>query len=342
MPRRQKFKVGIGPVGIGPVVSESGGSARAASRHASQREACHLELGHCHWPEKYFKSVLDWRYWGSRQQKQMEKAVKSKFSVPWIYWVCVGTTLFVVIVSAACAFFSENVKGRRADLLGTAIVLIVTLGFALWPILRSREPTAPQRKFVHFFSLHTEAVVFPMSRVKQFILVGGGIFLFVGVALVVVFGNGKPDQTEVVIAIAFLLFAVFFGITSLSGGKKGIFLVSTGIIWNEMFGSPCFIPWEIVGESSIRQIPGRDAPKVWAFRLNVSEPERVDTDRRTRKKLVKSKSRRGWHFSFFQETILVPLDSVARTIEFYREHPEARGEIGTASSLARIESLNDE
>jgi len=271
--------------------------------------------------------------------RQAAKSSKLEFGVPWIYWLCAGMALVMFFASVACAVFCEDLKERRAGWAGSVIFFTTGFGSMLWPVLRKREPKTAQQEFVHLFSLHCEAIVFPMSRVKQFITIAGAILLSVGMAMMVLFAEENVDRAKAAIALVFLLCAVTVGTKSLLAGKKGIFLVPAGIIWNEMFRFPCFIPWEIVGQSALFLKAQQYGPEVWTFGLQVTDTESLQTSRWTRKKFVESRNQHGWHCLFLQETILTPLDLVARVIEFYRQHPEVRREIGTTNSFARIESL---
>jgi hypothetical protein len=78
---------------------------------------------------------------------------------------------------------------------------------------------------------------------------------------------------------------------------------------------------------------------ILSFGLNVSDPALFQTTKWTRKQFQQSKTRHGWYFYFFEETIVAPLETVARTVQYYLQHPEARSEIGTSNALARIEKI---
>ena len=269
----------------------------------------------------------------------MEKSRRVEFGVPWFYWLCVGAFLAMFVVSVFCAIRCEDIQDRRAGIAGGIVFFTIGFGGLLWPILCKKESKTVRREFIHSFNMRCEAVVFPMSRVKQFVTIAGAAGLLVGIGALLFFAHTDSieNQLKGIIALVFYIFVLVIGLKSLRAGKMGIFLVPNGVIWNEMFRAPCFIPWEIISQSSLFLKNEEHSGKVWAFGLNVIDPARFQTGKLTRKKIIDSKARHGWHFYFFQETIVFPLETVAWTVSFYSRYPELRREIGTASCLARIE-----
>ena len=245
-------------------------------------------------------------------------------------------------ISTVCALCNEDEKDRRIEIASSVVFLSFGGGGLLWPILRKKEFAAIRTEYVHSFEMHCEAVVFPMSRVKQFIIIGSAAVLSIGAGGLTFFADNNEARVKGIIGFIFCVCIVILGMKSLLAGRKGIFLVPDGIIWNEMFRAPCFLPWENISQSAffLKKEKGSLKP-VWTFGINVSDPALVQTSYWSRKKLSESKMRHGWYFYFFQETILFPLEVVAKTVEFYCQHPETRGEIGTSNSLARIKAFEE-
>ncbi len=238
--------------------------------------------------------------------------------------------------------FSEDRRTRGVGISTGVIFLIFGVGGLLWPVLRKKEPKAIQAEFVHLFDMHCEAILFPMSRVKQFIILGAAISLSVGIGTLLFFADNNDNRVRGLIALAFYVCVFVVGLRSLHKGKKGLFLVPSGIIWNEMFRAPCFIPWESISQSALFLKKEKNALRpIWTFGLNVSDPALFRTSKWSRKKFLESKIRNGWYFYFFQETIVFPLEAVVKTVQFYCQHPESRNEIGTTSSLTRIHAFEE-
>jgi hypothetical protein len=188
--------------------------------------------------------------------------------------------------------------------------------------------------------MHCEAVLFPMSRVKQIVTIGGAISLSVGIGALLFFADNNENRVKGVIGLVFYVCVFALGLKSMLAGRKGIFLVPNGIIWNEMFRAPCFIPWPSVSQAALFLKKERNAGKpILTFSLNVTDPALFQTTKWSRGKFIRSKVQHGWYFYFFQETIVIPLTIVEQTIQFYWQHPEARGEIGTANALARMQKF---
>lgn len=257
--------------------------------------------------------------------------------MPWVYWLCVSTFLVVFAVSAISAFLSEKEKDRAVDIACSIIFLTFGGGGFLWPILRKKESNAIRTEFVHSFNMHCEAVVFPMSRVKQFIIIAGAAAISTGVGILLLFADNSETEVKAIIGFILYVSIAILALKSLFGARKGILLVPGGVIWNEMFLASCFIPWDVIQQSAhfLKKDKGSLRP-VSTFGINVFDPALLQTSKWSRKRFSETRKRKGWYFLFFQETILFPLETIAKTVEFYRRHPEARGEIGTANSIARI------
>lgn len=251
--------------------------------------------------------------------------------------------MFLVMAGAALSTSFSGDKQTRGIGISTSIIFLTFgIGGMLWPILRKREPKAIHTEYVHLFDMHCEAILFPMSRVKQFVTLGGAIVLLVGIGTLLFFADDNESRAKGVIALVFYVCVLIVGLRSLLGVKKGLFLVSSGIIWNEMFRAPCFIPWEIISQSALFLKKEKNLLRpIWTFGLNVSEPALFRTSKWSRKKFLESKIRNGWYFYFFQETIIFPLEAVAKTVQFYCLHPESRNEIGTTNSLTRIHAFEE-
>jgi hypothetical protein len=99
------------------------------------------------------------------------------------------------------------------------------------------------------------------------------------------------------------------------------------------------MPWNVIADVSLFHKKEPYVDPVPTIGLNVTDPEAVQTTKHTRKKLLDSKVRHGWHLFFFAETLTVPLVLATRAIQFYLTHPEYRRELGTSSGLARIDAM---
>ena len=237
--------------------------------------------------------------------------------MPWSYWLCVSIFLVMFGASAFYALFSEDKKDRGVGVASCIVSLSFGAGGFLWPILRKKESKAIQAEFVHSFDMHCEAVVFPMSRVKQFFTIVGAIALSVGISTLLFFADNNENRVKGIIGLVIYICIFILGLKSLLAGRKGIFLVPNGIIWNEMFRAPCFIPWEIISETALFLKKEKNALKpIWTFGLNVFDPALFRTTRWSRKKFLQSKIQHGWYFYFFKKLSLCPSKLSQRQFSF--------------------------
>jgi hypothetical protein len=243
-------------------------------------------------------------------------------------------------VVGICLLFSKDASERRPGLGCGTLFLGVGIGGALWPFLRRRETNGPQQVFIHLFDMHCDAIFFPMSRAKELLTIfGAGLFVF-GVTTIMLVTDNNEYRVKGGIASVFYVGVLVLGVKSLLGPRRGLYVVPDGIIWNELFRAPCFIPWPAITRASLFNKKAQYVSKpLLSFGIDVSNMQSVKTTKFTRDTFRKSKARHGWNFYFYEETIVTPITLVAQTVQYYWSHPEDRTEIGTANALARIEKI---
>jgi len=267
------------------------------------------------------------------------KSIKSTFNVPWSYWFCVLAFLAMAGVGVSLTF-SQDEDDRRTGLAGSIVFLTIGVGGLMWPILRRRETNGIQTAVVHIFDLHCDALLFAVSRAKQLITILGAMFLCLGIITMILVADDSSTQVKGFVALVFYAVVCGMGLKLLCGPLKGIYLVPSGIIWNPMFQSPCFIPWSIISEAALFLKKESYVSKpTLCFGLKVSDPFLVQASKLTSKRFRQSRARRGWDLYFFDETIVAPLATVAQAVQYCLQHPEARSEIAAAGFLARIEKI---
>lgn len=109
-----------------------------------------------------------------------------------------------------------------------------------------------------------------------------------------------------------------------------------------MMRPPSFIAWNSISETAVFQKPEKYSKPAWAFGINVGEPTSINTTSWGHKQILSAKIKHGWHFHFLAETITVALPVLAGAVQYYLSHPEARSQIGSTLSVARVSAMKTE
>jgi hypothetical protein len=266
----------------------------------------------------------------------MKALVKKELGVTWVYWLSV--TLFLGMFGGALYLAATEQEDDRFVFIGAAIIFFAFgVGGSVWPFLRSREGEGPSLEYVHAFGMHCEGILFPASRVKELLTLGGSFFLAGGSALLCLMADTLEHRFQ-----AGLAFVFFAGVLALSlaycfAGRKGILILPEGLLWREIMRPPCFVPWNSIAAAGLFLKPRRYGAKpARALGLQMSDVTLLQTPSWNRRLIAGARRNHGWHLHALAETINVPLEVVAVTIEHYWRNPAARGEIGSATSLAKV------
>jgi hypothetical protein len=266
----------------------------------------------------------------------MRKISKHEMPVTWVYWLCVSLFL-VLFCGAIMLLFANDGKDRGMGFMGCFAFFAFGVGGLLFPILRRRELQGVKTEWIRSADIHCEALLFPCSSVRQYIVLFGSLLLAVGVGGLAFWADTVENRIKDAMASAALVCLFVLGIKSSLKGRLGILLVPQGIVWREMFRSPYYVPWEIVTKAGLflKKEPPVSRPLL-AFGLIIKDPSLVRTTSESRKNLVESWNKTGWHLYFCAETVLEPLSVVAAAVNFYLANPGARRELGTSADLARV------
>lgn len=269
----------------------------------------------------------------------MERLVKKGLGVTWPYWLFVATFFSLFVLSLYVAATDET-EDKRVLIAASVVFFAFGAGGLVWPFLRSREAASLQTEFVHAFDMHCEGVLFPASRAKEVLTLAGSFLLSAGTLAMVVLADTLEHRVKG--GVAFVFFACVF-ILSLKfcfAGRKGVLFVPSGIIWHEMMKPPCFMPWDSVARAALFLKPQKYVSKpALAFGIDVRELTSVTTPKWNCRLIARAKRHHGWHFHFLAETIIVALPMLAGAVQYYLLTPKARGEIGSATSIAKISAM---
>ena len=228
----------------------------------------------------------------------------------------------------------------RASLIvcGALFCTISMLGF-LWPILRIRETQGVSLTSVLLRHAKLTGILLPTSRVKPCIaLVGASVFGVFGI-LAAFFADSMEHRVKGGLAgVCYIGFIGFWFWGSL-GKQKGIFLSQQGLLWQETFLAPCFIPWEQILAANRYAHPSKHSSTP-SLGIRLQNIEALDVDGRTRKKLIENFNRYGWHLYYHAESLLISLEAAERSIGFYFWNPTARQELATDVAKIRIHDFD--
>ena len=271
----------------------------------------------------------------------MTPLIKKELGVTWVYWLCIAVFLGMFAGGLFLALTGQG-DDKFAGIAASLVFFAFGAGGLAWPLLRSREAGSVATEFVHAFDMHCEGILIPASRVKEIMTLAGSLLLSAGTLAMVLFADTLEHRVKGGLAFLFFTGVFVLSLKFYSAGRKGVLLVPNGIIWREMMRPPSFVEWISISRSGVFRKPQPYSKPAWAFGLDVGEPASIKTTTWGRKRILGAKRKHGWHFHFLAETITVPLPVLGGAIQYYLLHPEARGEIGSATSLARISAMNTE
>ncbi len=260
---------------------------------------------------------------------------------PWWYWAIVATFFIVGCVAVCVGLTTTDEKENRATLLVCGLFFfIVSGGFGLYPILRRREQQGVLTEKIRTREIQCDAVLFPASRITQsFILFGS---LLGAIILSVMLAQGVSDFDRGKAWVGAIAFWCFFAIAirSTMQGRLGIVLTPEGIIWRELFGGQCFIPWSDV--ENCRTFMKREkynSKGSLSLGLKLIDAPSGHMSWWQKNRLKSNQATNGWDLWYSVDTLAAPVHWAAAVIEFYHWNPQARNEIGSPAGLSRIEAL---
>ena len=263
----------------------------------------------------------------------MRHSTLKDLNIPWWYWLVV----LAFGVAGIAAFLAIRLEGEDAGTLVVGGILFSTssaLGF-LWPILRTREIQG-----AHFVAnpsrrLPYRGILIPTSNVKNLVAVSGGTVLGIGALLAALFGDTSEHRVKGAISFAAYLGVFLLFLRASVARKQGILLSDEGLVWNDQMFGTGLIPWsDIVEARCYTHRQKYSSPP--SLGLRIKQLENLNLNKVTSRRLQENLRRSGWHCYYHSETVLLPLPTVEKTINFYTDHPEARWELVTGKALDRI------
>lgn len=204
-----------------------------------------------------------------------------------------------------------------------------------WPLLRVAEKQGIKRSVVNLNQRREPAIHFPLSKVKLWIVVVGATTFAVFGGLSVFIADSIEYRVKGGIGLAFYVVVLMVLGFNLARWQPGIFVTSSGIDWREPFGSRHMISWDELLWAKIYDHREKYAT-VRSVGLLLRNPERVSPKRRTQERLRRNFAGSGVHLYLQAESVLVPLDTLARTLQFYATNPKARSELVDGTAYGRI------
>ena len=125
------------------------------------------------------------------------------------------------------------------------------------------------------------------------------------------------------------------------GLERGILLAKDNIVWHQPPLPPVCIPWQeikVANACHIREQYGTAS----AFGILVSNLEKITSDKNVLRKLQENYHRKGWHFSYCADGLLLSTKTTESAINFYLVYPEKRNELANGAAIARIEQFDQE
>jgi hypothetical protein len=263
----------------------------------------------------------------------MRHSTFKDLNIRWWYW------LVPLAFGAAGigAFSALNLQGEDPGTLmvcGMLFCMISVLGF-LWPILRTRETQGAQFVTNPSRRLPLRGILIPTSNVKNIIAVFGGTVLGIGALLAALFGDTTEHRVKGAIAFAVYLALFLIFLKAFVARRQGILMTDEGLVWNDQMYGTGLIPWSEIAEARCYTHPEKYSSPP-SLGLRVTELEKLRLSAATSRKLKENFKRWGWHCYYHSETILLPLSTIEKALNFYKDHPEARWELVTGSALDRI------
>lgn len=263
----------------------------------------------------------------------MRRSTLKDLNIRWWYWLVVLT----FGIAGVAAFLAIHLEGEDAGTLvvcGTLFSTISALGF-LWPILRTREAQGVQFVANPSRRLPYRGILIPTSNVKNLVAVIGGTVLGIGALLAALFGDTSEHRVKGAIAFAVYLAVLLMFLRASVARKQGILLTDEGLVWNDQVFGTGLIPWSEIAEARcyIHREKYSSPPSLG---LRIKQLENLKLSQTTHRRLTQNLKRWGWHCYYHSETVLLPLPTIEKTVNFYKDHPEARWELVTGSALDRI------
>ena len=112
-------------------------------------------------------------------------------------------------------------------------------------------------------------------------------------------------------------------------------LTDEGLVWNDQMFGTGLISWSDIAEVRCYTHRGQYSSPP-SLGLRIKQLGGLKLSWATNRKLKVNLKRWGWHCYYHSETLLLPLPAIEKTINFYKDHPEARWELITGSALDRI------
>lgn len=223
--------------------------------------------------------------------------------------------------------------------LGLLLVLFFGVGgsaYAFMPLLgRGTDPVHVGR--VQHRGRDQAALVFPLVR-SRLLLTTVACLGFAGAgAIMAVMAEAFVDPGEDPGWPRFIgvSCAVLGAGGALAGIRNGVFgrtylaLTSDGILFHSPVGSS-YVPWDDVTEAGLFEMSHN-----MFLGISVSDPAAVETSG-PRWLHQANRGLSGWDLSFATSTIAVDPAVLEETVRHYLQHPEARRELGTPVSEARL------
>lgn len=264
----------------------------------------------------------------------MKRASLNDFGIRWTYWVVAsGFT-----IAGAFAIYAIRIEPQSRVELMLYGAFFVTIGFLafLWPVLRVRE----QQGIEHIITPHRRipyrGTFVPVSYAKIGICLIGGTALGIGALLAALLTHDPADRIKG--ALAFAVYVSFFMIFiwQMFSRRPGVLLTDDGLVWNDYFFTTGLIRWDAV-EAARMYIHCGKHNKTPSFGLRLRDVGNLRLSGNIQRKLTQNANRWGWHCYYHAESLLVPLPILEEVVNFYRQHPSARPELTTGSSMSRFQ-----
>lgn len=226
--------------------------------------------------------------------------------------------------------------------IGLMIVLFFGVGgsaYVFMPLLGRRTDPVHVGRVAHTGGDHP-ALVFPLVR-SRLLLATVACLGFAGAGVIMaVMAETFADPGEDPGSPRFigLACAVLGGGAALAGLRGGAFgasylaLTPDGVLFHSPLGSS-YVRWDAVSEAGLFEMSHNSF-----LGISVSDPAAVETSG-PRWLQHANRSVSGWDVSFATSTLAVDPSVLEATLRHYLRHPDARRELGTPASEARLGAL---
>lgn len=256
-----------------------------------------------------------------------------ELGVRWYYWLIA----FGFGAASAVSFWAIRLEPEnrlQLAICGSFLGTICLLSGA-WPLLRVMETQGVKRETLRLNLRSEPAILFPLSKVKVWIAAIGAVaFAAFGGASVFLADSGE-HRVRGGIAMAFFGAVLVVLGRNLIRWRPGIFISSSGIDWRESFGSRHIISWDQFVWADVYEHREQYAT-VRSVGLLLRSLDQISSKRRVREQLLRNFSAHGFHLYLHSESVLIPLEILARTLQFYASNPEARNELVDGTAYGRI------